>query len=178
MQGICKMSSENLRKNDLDNFIDKYYSLNNKHQQIVFETLRRMQRSHKHNIVNYTIYELIKTQQEKLDIKYSKLYKLLNQSLNGTVTPKTYESYMRRKSIEGDILPAICKILEIPPSEIDNIKKSISIQSSDATSIKWLYNSLSECNKSAMYYLAHALFMSEHYPEVFDDELFNSNDVY
>ena len=171
------MSLDNYKKSDLDNFIEKYYSLNDTHQQIVFETLKRMQRSYKHEITNYTIHELFKAQQKKLNIKYSKLYTLLNENMNGGISNKTYESFMRRKSIDGYLLPEICKILEIPLSEIDNIKNSISIQSSDATNIKWLYDSLHKCNKSAIYYLACALYMNEHHPEVFNDDLFDSDDI-
>lgn len=161
MQGKSKM---NLKK-----FKEKYLSLNHNHRNIVWGTLRRMKHSTKHNKINYAIHNRIKQERKALGIGYEELYRRLSHSLNNSVPKKTYDSYMLRKSINGDLLIHICKILNISTAEIDKIKKSILIQSSDATEIDWLYNSLSPQDQAAICYLASALYMDEHFPEVFND---------
>lgn len=152
---------------DFREFMEKYSLLNYNHQHIVFETLRRMQHTHTHKRINNIIHNKIKQQQRKKNIGYKELYRKLNEELNDSVSEKTFESFMYRKSIKKDFLILICKILEIPDEEIKQIKNAVWVQSSDTTDIKWLYNSLSNRNKKVIYYLTYALYMDEHYPEVF-----------
>ncbi len=153
----------------LNEFKEKYSSLNHNHKHIVFHTLRRMQQSKKHTRINHAIHNKILQKRKSMNIGYEELYRLLSKSLNNTVNRKTYEAFMRRKSIESELLIETCKILNISIEDINKLKNSFIIQGSVTREIDWLYNSLTKQDQSAICYLASALYMDEHYPEIFND---------
>lgn len=151
------------------NFISVYNSLNNHHKQIVFQTLLMMDRKIKHNSPKKAIHDRIKEKQNKLDIKYAKLKRKLEESAQKRgmkLSEQTYESVIRRKSIKGETFDDICKILQLSKEEVNAI--GLSVQFEDQVSIEWLFNSLSPKNRNAIFTLVNLLNMEETSPEYFD----------
>lgn len=156
---------------NLEYFLKKYSSLNTINQHIVFETLKRMNRS-------YNRYETIDTKlMTKIELKrrekgwsHDDLRKSMSQKLNYVPTEKTYDSYRRRKSTDSDLFEAACVALNISQKEVDAIKHSRILKYFDLKDPRWLFKTLSARDQSAILYLVSALYMSEHSPEVFDDD--------
>lgn len=159
-----------MKDSKVKNFKEKYLLLNNTNKHIVFETIKRMERPPKHESVKNALYKKIKEKRDSLGMTYTKLYNQLNQKQNGTLDKKHYDTYLRRKSLKGGLFDDMCEILKISPKEIYNIKNSFVVQSQDVNNIEWLFYTLSPRNQSAMLYLVSALYMSEHSPEVFDED--------
>ncbi len=150
-------------------FIKVYNSLNNHHKQIVFQTLLMMDRKLKHTSPKEAIHGRIKEKQNKLDIKYAKLKRKLEESAQERemkLTKQTYESVLRRKSIKGETFDDICEILQISKDELKDIRRSVHL--GDQVSIEWLFNSLSPKNRNAIFALVNLLYMEETSPEYFD----------
>ncbi len=160
---------------NLHKFKEKYCSLNHIHQHIVFHTLSQMNNSQKYVDINSIIFEKIVEKRNSMNISYVQLYKLLNESMNNTVQQPTYDQVMRRKSIGSDLLPGICSILNTSVEEILKEANILAVASVNCQDFEWLFNSLSLQQQSTIQYLADALFMAEHCPEVFEhhNEIFD-----
>ena len=157
---------------EFQNFINVYNSLNNHHKNIVFQTLFMMDRKLKHESQNKAIYDRIKKKQDELNIGYAKLSKKLeklNQERETIYSEKTYESIIRRKTINSETFDDICEILQLSNEEIEAIKRSVQLE--DQVNIEWLFNSLSPKNRNAILTLVNLLNMEETSPEYFDPYL-------
>lgn len=147
----------------------RYSELNLTHQNIVLNTLMRMEHLNKHIVIKESIIQMIVDKRNQMGIGYEEFYRLLNETSKEFVPRQTYESFFRRKSIRSKILGDILQILSIPKSDINKIKNNLLMQANDFANIEWLYNSLTIRNRKAITYLTHALFMSEKHPEVFEN---------
>ncbi|WP_053982731.1 hypothetical protein [Niameybacter massiliensis] len=153
----------------LHKFKEKYSSLNHIHKHIVSCMLVQMNSSKKYTSTNDAIHKKISDNMELMNIGYEELYRLLNKSFDYSTNRKTYESFRGRKSINSALLEDTCTVLNIPAEEIRHLKGPNGGASVDCQNIDWLFNSLSTQKQSAIQYLANALFMAEHCPEVFDN---------
>ena len=157
---------------EFKNFINVYNFLNNHHKQIVFQTLFMMDRKFKHESHNKAVYDKIKEKQNELNVGYAKLDKeleKLNQERGTKYSTKTYESVVRRKTINGETFDDICEILQISKEEkeeFDAIGRSVQFE--EQVSIEWLFSSLSPKNRNAIFILVNLLNMEETLPEYFD----------
>lgn len=150
-------------------FSKKFHNLSEANQFIVFQTLFRMKHSKKHINLNITAFNRISEKQHKQNITYTKLYKELNKKLNNSVSKKTYESFLKRKSMDSELFKVTCEILNIPENEIQNI--NLQIQAQDMGDMKWLFTSLSREDQLAISQLATYLKLAEDDIETFSKEI-------
>lgn len=149
---------------EFQSFIEVYKSLNEIHQQIVFQTLFLMEHGKAHPSMNTLIYNRIRDKSKKLNLRYGELLKKMKSKSGYDIPEKTYESLFYRKTISGDNFKLLCEVLGIT-NDIREIK--IDVMSKDLTNIEWLFNSLSSANKNAMYTLVNLLKIEETDPEYF-----------
>lgn len=118
--------------------------------------------------MNVILFDGMKRNRANKEIGYNEFYRLLNENSNGSVSEKTYESFLRRGSRGSSLFVAACEILGIEKSEIEKFDNSIVIQAQIINSLQWKYESLLISDRNAIYYLVCALYMKEHSPEVFE----------
>ncbi|MDE6993563.1 MAG: hypothetical protein K2P41_03925 [Lachnospiraceae bacterium] len=170
--GVIPACSAQGNAMESEKFIKVYNSLNNHHKQIVFQTLFMMDRNLKHDSQNKAIYDEIKTKQKQLGLGYANLSRELEklaQKRGMIYSTKTYETVIRRKTINSATFDDICEILQLSNEEIEAIK--LSVQLEDQVNIEWLFNSLSPKNRNAIFTLVYLLNMEETSPEYFDPYL-------
>lgn len=143
-------------------FFSCYSKLNYIHQDIIYSTLRKMYIPKKNLSFKFRIWKLFRS---KENYGYNKLYQLLNDALNNSLTKKTYDSFMYRKELNSQLFNETCKILNVHPHDISRIE--FTVQSNALYNIKTLFNSLNEKNKKAILHLATMLELSENHPEIF-----------
>lgn len=149
-------------------FQDNLSRLSEIDREIVLGTIHRMEHSKVSLQMNVILFDKMKRVQKSKKIGYNEFYRMLNEKGNGTVSKKTYESFLRRGSRGSALFADACEILGIKKSEIENFDNNIMIQTQIVNSLKWKYESLSGSDRDAIYYLASALYMKEHSSEVFE----------
>lgn len=163
------------RKMEFQKFIKVYDSLNEHHRKIAFQILylmdRKCKRPSKNENVKQTVYDKVKEKQKELHIGYAELYRKVAEleeakEKEEIFSDKTYESVMRRNTIDSPVFEDICQILKLPQEEIKGIM--LSVQCSDQVNIEWLFKSLSHKNQNAICALVNLLLIEETSPEYFD----------
>lgn len=147
-------------------------SLNASHRKIVVNVLRKMK--HKTPVsVNEFIYHKIRKRKKQLGMTWSDILKIINNQHNNSVQDDTFKTYIRRKSINGDLLPYILNALGIN-ANIDSVKNAIKTLESmprfkymidDDREIRMLYDTLIKYDKLTIANLTHELHMLETHPE-------------
>lgn len=151
-------------------FKKKYGDLSPLNQKVVMGTVRRLSHSGKQMQINIEFFDKISKARKETRIGYEELYRKLQEKCNNSVSRKTYEAFLSRKSSKSSLFEPVCEILGISNKEIKDIQNSFIIQCKYLNDSRWLYESLSERDKQAMDYLVNALYMAEHSPEIFEED--------
>lgn len=149
-------------------FQDNLSRLSEIDREIVLGTIHRMEHSKVSLQMNVILFDEMRRIRKSKEISYNEFYRLLNEKGNGTVSKKTYESFLNRGSRGSALFADACEILGIEKSEIEKFDNNIVIQTQIVNSLQWKYESLSDSDRNAIYYLVSALYMKEHSPEVFE----------
>ncbi len=87
--------------------------------------------------MNVILFDEMKRIRGNKEIGYHECYRLLNEKSNGSVSEKTYESFLRRGSRGSSLFVAAYEILGIEKSEIEKFDNSIVIQVQIINSLQW-----------------------------------------
>lgn len=164
-------------------FYSDYLSLSITKQKILFELLRKLEHVKPHNrlkdtsVMKRNIRENIQRYRKERGYTLDQLCEIVTEEdRDNQLDFDTLYSIIKRNSQNSKFNKKIAKALGIEERELyygekipQEILENLLIMSCDACDMKWLFESLSECNQKAILYLAKALLMSENHPEVFED---------
>lgn len=163
-------------------FNSTYLEISTINQKILYQLLRRLKHEKPHEELKDTdterknIRENLQKYRKEKGFSLSEICKIVKEETGMELTFDTLNSIIKRNTQNSQWNKPIADALGIKERvlfygekfQYEDLDQLITI-SSHLCDIKWLFESLSECNQDAILYLAKALLMSETAPEVFDD---------